>query len=111
LELLHEVLDRDFGGEGLSAGEDVHRCIPMFGPGMDRDMGLGNHDDAADAEGTELVEVGADDGGLRDLGRGDQDLFHSLYIIKKFGVATVQLEHQVTTWFVQFICPLSLWVV
>ena len=34
---------------------------------------------------------------LRDLGCGDQDLFHSLYIIEEFGVATVQLEHQVTT--------------
>ena len=64
---------------------------------MDRDVGFGDDDDAADTEGTELVEVGADDGGLRDLGCGDQDLFHSLYIIKKFGVATVQFKHQVTT--------------
>src|SRR5439155_2932358 len=89
LELLHEELGRDFWGERLAAGEDVHRGVPMFGPGMYRDVRFGDDDDAADAEGTELVEVGADDGGLRDPGRGDHDLFHSLYIIKEFGVATV----------------------
>jgi hypothetical protein len=43
------------------------------------------------------MEVGADDGGLGNLGAGDQDFFHSLYIIEEFGVATVQFEQQVPT--------------
>src|SRR3970040_1749661 len=94
--------------EGLAAGENIHGGVCVLGPCMDGEVGFRNDHDAADAEGAELVEMDADDGGFGDLGRRDHGLFHSLYITEELGVATVQLKHQMPAECVQFIPPPSL---
>jgi len=56
---------------------------------MDSQMGFRNHDNTADAEGAELMEVGPDDRGVSDLGAGNQNLFHSLNVVEEFSVAPI----------------------
>jgi hypothetical protein len=64
---------------------------------MDSEMRFGNDDDAADAEGAEVMEVGPDDRGLGNFGAGDQDLFHSLDVVEEFGIAPIEFQQQVPT--------------
>jgi hypothetical protein len=55
----------------FTTGEDIYGSVSMLRPGMNGQMGFRNHDDTADAEGAEMMEVGTDDGGLGDLGTGN----------------------------------------
>src|SRR2546430_1983151 len=84
-----------------SAREDVDGCISVLGPRVDGEMGLGNDDDAADAEGVELVEDDVDDGGLGSLRRLDQGFLHRLEVVDHVGVAIEQLDQQVPSQGVQ----------
>src|SRR5262249_17553405 len=55
-----QVLD-DPGVDGVAAREDVDCGIAVLGPGVDRDVRLGDHDDSTYTEGAEVVEgVGHD---------------------------------------------------
>ena len=62
---------------------------------MNGHMGFRDHNDAADTERAELMEVGTDDGGFGNLGTGNQDFFHSLNVVEEFGVAPIELQQQV----------------
>src|SRR5207249_978779 len=100
-ELLDQIAGRDLRLEGVPAREDVDGCISVLGPGVDGEMGLGDDDDAADAEGVELVEDDVDDGGLGSLRRLDQGFLHRLEAVDHVGVAIEQLDQQVPSQGVQ----------
>src|SRR2546430_14235362 len=84
-----------------SAREDVDGCISVLGPRVDGEMGLGNDDDTADAEGVELVEDDVTDGGLGSLRRLDQGFLHPLEVVDHVRVAIEQLDQQVPSQGVQ----------
>src|SRR5205823_14855815 len=66
-----------------------------------RQMGLGDDDDSADAEGIELMEDDIDDRGLRSLRGLDQRALHGLDVVDGVQIAIEQLEKQVSTQGVQ----------
>src|SRR5712671_4981315 len=95
-ELLDEVVGRHLGLEHVAAGEHVDRGVAILGPGVDRQMRLGDDDDSADAKRVELVKDNVDDGGLSPLGRLHHGRLHGVQTVKGFRVAVEQLEQQVT---------------
>src|SRR5216110_450407 len=105
----HELLDQVAGGdlrlEDVSAGEDVDRRVSVFGPGVDGEMGFGDDDDSADAEGVELMEDDVDDGRLGPLRRLDQGSLHGLEVVDHVGIAIEQLDEKVSSQGVQSCGP------
>ena len=95
-ELLDEVVGGHLRLERLAAGEDVHGGVPVLGPGVDREVGLGDDDHAADPERVELVKDDVDDGRLSPLGGLDHRALHGLKAVDGLRVAVEQLEQQVT---------------
>ena len=96
-ELLHKVVGGLRRLERLAAREDVHGGVPVLGPRVDREMGLGDHHHAGDPERVELVKHDVDDRGLRSLGGLHHRVLHGLKAVEDLGAAVVQLEQQVTT--------------
>jgi hypothetical protein len=64
---------------------------------VNRQVGFGDDDDAADAERVELVEDDIDDGGLCPLRRFNESALHSLETVDGIGSAIKQLEKQVSS--------------
>src|SRR5205814_1382524 len=79
--------------------------VPVLRPGVDGQVGLGDHDDSADAERVELVEDHVDDGGLRPLCRLNQSALDAFEIGDGVRVAVEQLEEQVPSQRVQSRVP------
>ena len=80
-KLLHEIATRDPGVDGITAGKDIDGCIAVLGPGVDGEVTLGDHDNAANPVGTELVEKLPDNlrSGLNaDLGFSDLDRLENI---------------------------------
>src|SRR5437899_10897291 len=100
-DLIDRIADRELRLEGVIEREDVDCCISVLLPGLDVEIGLGDDDDAADAEGVELVEDDVDDGGLGSLRRLDQGFLHRLEAVDHVGVAIEQLDQQVPSQGVQ----------
>src|SRR5438046_5447427 len=96
----HELLDQVAGGdlrlEDVSAGEDVDRRVSVFGPGVDGEMGFGDDDDSADAEGVELMEDDVDDGSLGPLPRLGQASLHGLEVVDHV-VSAIERLHETMT--------------
>src|SRR5690242_3195330 len=95
-ELFHEVVGRHLGLEHLAAREHVDGGVPILGPGVDRQVRLGDDDDSADAERVELVKDHVDDGGLGSLRGFHHGRLHVVQTVDGFCVAVEQLEQQVT---------------
>jgi hypothetical protein len=95
-ELLDEIVGRHVGLEHVAAGEHVHRGVAVLGPGVNRQVRLGDDDDSADAKRVELVKDDVDDGGLSPLGRLHHGRLHGVQTVQGFRVAVEQLEQQVT---------------
>src|SRR5262245_36695542 len=72
---------------------------------MDRQVGLGDDDDSADAKRVELMEDDIDDRGLGPLRGLDQRPLHTLDVVDGVRVAIEQLEKQMSTQGVQSIPP------
>src|SRR4029453_6311417 len=83
--------------ERVAAREDVHGGVPVLGPRVDREMGLGDHHHAGDPERVELVKDHVDDGGLRSLGGLHHRALHGLKAVEDLGAAVVELQQQGTT--------------
>src|SRR6266542_3298644 len=66
LKFFHHILGGDLRAQRVPTSKDIHRGIAVLRPGVDREMRLRDDDDAADAEGAELMEVGTDDRGFGD---------------------------------------------
>src|SRR5207244_436835 len=77
--------------------EDVDRRVAVFGPGVDREVGFGDDDDAADPERVELVEHDVDDGGLRPPGGFYERALHGFQAVDGIGSAIKQLEKQMSS--------------
>src|SRR5438046_6834423 len=104
-ERLGQVAGGDRRLEDVSAGEDVDRRVSVFGPGVDGEMGFGDDDDSADAEGVELMEDDVDDGRLGPLRRLDQGSLHGLEVVDHVGIAIEQLDEKVSSQGVQSCGP------
>src|SRR6476661_1799113 len=104
-ELLDEVVGRHLGLEHVAAGEHVDRGVAVLGPGVDRQMRLGDDDDSADAKRVELVKDDVDDGGLGSLGRFHHGRLHGVQTVQGLCVAVEQLEQQVTPQCLHFSPP------
>jgi len=87
-----ENLNRPLHVHGRSAEEEVHGGITVFGPGVDREVGLLDHDDPGDPVGLKLVKGRCDDFGPRLPGRPQKDLFDMLHRRESLGVTPVKLD-------------------
>src|SRR3990172_5525625 len=96
-----DVLDRLLRFDHLTAGEDIHRRIAVLGPGVDGEMGLGDHHHPAHAEGAELMEGGIDDRRPARSGRPQHDIFHDVQLLEHVRLTTVKLNQQVLAQSVQ----------
>jgi hypothetical protein len=76
------------------AGEDIHRRVIVFGPGMDGEMRFGNHDHAGDSVRVKGVEYRVNDPRPGVLGGIDHDGFHFMDIVQEFGIAVVEFNQQ-----------------
>ena len=59
----------------VTAAKYVHRGVLMLGPGMDRQVALGNDDYSGNSVGAEGMKMATNDGGTHNLGGGAQDAF------------------------------------
>jgi len=75
-KLLDEIMRRDLWFNDVSAGENVHRSVTVFGPCVYGEMGFGDYNHAADTERVKLVEGNIDYGGFGLLCCGNQRLFY-----------------------------------
>ncbi len=83
------ILNRHLRPEDISAGKDINRRIPIFGPGVNGDVRFGNHDHAAHTERIEFMKGGVNDSGLAGIRRANQDIFDDISFFQRLRVTTV----------------------
>src|SRR5690606_30452116 len=96
LEVLDQVVAGVPGIDPIPTGKDVDGCIAVLRPGMDRQVGLGDHDDAADPLRAELMESDLPDLGAGCQGCVDHDLFNALSVVQDLRAAVIHLDQNVT---------------
>src|SRR5262249_46947130 len=80
-----------------AAGEQVDRRVTAFGPGVDRQMRLGDDQRPAHAAGREPVERLADDARADALRRGEQDSSQVLGVVEENRIAGVVFRNELPT--------------
>jgi len=85
------------GIDGNAAGKDVHRSVPVLGPGMYGQMRLGNHYDARNSLRVEILKRGLQDGRAGDLGRLGHNFFQVIEVVYLLSVARPKLDQKMST--------------
>jgi hypothetical protein len=83
----------DFG----AAGEHIDGGETVFGPGVDRQMRFGDHDNARDAVRIKGVEHHVDNPRFGDFGGFHHYRFDFVHIIQDFGIAVVEFDQEMPT--------------
>jgi hypothetical protein len=89
--LAQESLDHA-GLHGVPAAEHIDRSATVLGPGMDRDVGLGDDDHPAYAVGIEAVEDVRDDRGARAAGGLEHRFADARGVVEALGRTAVVLD-------------------
>src|SRR3954469_8351520 len=94
-ELLFEGIAQKYFVQTRAAGKNIDGGAGVFGPGVNRDVGFGDDDDAADAVRAEVVKDVGDDRAVG-LANGVDDDFFDFVGMREFeGVATVIFQEHV----------------
>ena len=67
----------------VATGENINGSVFKFRPGVDGEMGFGDHDHAAYTDGSKLVELCSNNRRSGRVCRGYHDLFNFCDVIKK----------------------------
>src|SRR4030042_3557428 len=111
-EALFDILD-GLGGVEALAGEDVHPDVAAVGKGMDRDMALGDEDEAGDAPVLGFAAYVSAYMGRRDLGHpylrgaGVQERAHEVFVGQLLRVTTVSVNGNVHQSPLSVVVPLA----
>ena len=97
LESLLEQFDGSADLDGASAVEQVHCCVAVLGPGVDRVVRLLDDDRTADAVGLEFLEAVGDDRGFGDSGCFDHCVADGVVLLQGLPIAAEEFDKEVTT--------------
>ena len=92
-----QVLEREVRVDRVAAGEQIDRREAVLGPGVDREVGLGDDDHARDTVRRERVNHLVERGCPGEHDRGDQGRLDARGVIEELAIAPVVLAEQVPT--------------
>ena len=97
LQLFNEDVSGFQGLEGGTTSKNVGGSVPILGPSVDGDMGLGDGQDTGDSLGAELVEGLPYHMSADILSGHEQGITDVFYVIQKLGVTFLKLEQHMLT--------------
>jgi hypothetical protein len=77
--------------EFAAAGENIDGSISMLGPGVNGDVGLGNHDDATDTMRSKVMKQSFDNGATAMAHGITEQLFDFTRMLQARGIAVIEL--------------------
>lgn len=93
-ELFRREIVSPPGIDLCSAGKNVDGRVIVLGPGVDREMRFGDHDDSGNSVRVKGMKNDIDDPCPRVLGGINHDRFDFMDIIQNFGIAVVKFDEQ-----------------